>query len=85
MSKRINEEIKQRIISKIKDEGLSIPQASQEFGLSRNTIYSWLGSRIKGEPSILEIARLKKENSDLRQIIGSLTLSMERGKKNKIR
>lgn len=85
MSKRISEEIKKRIINKIKDEGISVPQASSEFGLSRNTIYSWIGTKAKGEPSILEIAKLRKENKDLKQIIGGLTLDMERGKKNKER
>ncbi|MCK5061510.1 helix-turn-helix domain-containing protein, partial [Candidatus Parcubacteria bacterium] len=43
MSKRINEETKQIIIEKIRSEGLSVPKASEEFGLSKNTIYSWIG------------------------------------------
>jgi len=85
MSKRINKEIKDRIINKIKNEGLSVPKASDEFGVSRNTLYNWIGAKTKGEPSILEIAKLKKENSELKQIIGGLTLNMERGKKNKER
>jgi len=82
MSKRISEDIKQKIIERIRSEGLSVPRASEEFGLSKNTIYSWIGSKVKGEPSIIEISKLKKENQELKQIIGGLTLSMERGKKN---
>lgn len=85
MSKRINEEIKQRIINKIRSEGLSVPKASDEFGLSKNTIYSWIGAKAKGEPSIMEMAKLKKENVELKQIIGGLALNMERGKKNRMR
>ncbi len=85
MAKRINEETKQRIVERIRSEGLSVPGASEEFGISRNTIYSWIGAKAKGEPSIMEMSRLKKENLTLRQIIGGLTLNMERGKKNKIR
>jgi transposase len=85
MSKRINEEIKRKIIERIRNEGLSVPKASAEFGLSRNTIYNWIGAKTEGEPSILEIAKLKKENAELKQIIGGLTLDMERGKKNKKR
>ena len=85
MSKRINEEIKQKIIDRIRSEGLSAPKASEEFGISRNTIYNWIGAKTKGEPSILELAKLKKENVELKQIIGGLTLNMERGKKNKAR
>jgi transposase-like protein len=85
MSKRISEEIKQKIINKIKSDGLSVPKASAEFGISRNTLYNWIGAKIKGDPSILEVARLRRENSELKQIIGGLTLNMERGKKNKER
>jgi transposase len=82
MSKRINEEIKRKIIERIRNEGLSVPRASEEFGISRNSIYGWIGAKTKGEPSILEVAKLKKENVELKQIIGGLTLDMERGKKN---
>lgn len=83
MSKRINGQVKSKIIERIRNEGLSVPKASEEFNISRNTIYAWIGSRSKGEPSILEIAKLKKENNELKQIIGSLALDMERGKKNR--
>lgn len=83
MSKRINEETKQKIIDRIRNEGLSVPKAAEEFGISRNSIYGWIGAKAKGEPSILEVAKLKKENAELKQIIGGLTLHMERGKKNR--
>ena len=85
MSKRISEEIKQKIIERIRNEGLSVPKASEEFGISRNAIYNWIGAKAKGEPSILEISKLRKENAELKQIIGGLTLNMERGKKNQKR
>lgn len=83
MSKRIDQELKNRIIDKLKSEGLSVRQASAEFGISTNTIYGWLGTRATGDPSVLEIAKLRRENNDLKQIIGGLTLGMERGKKNR--
>lgn len=82
MSKRINEEIKHKIIERIRNEGLSVPKASLEFGISKNAIYRWIGAKAKGEPTILEMSKLKKENAELKQIIGGLTLDMERGKKN---
>lgn len=85
MPERINRELKQKIIEKIRSEGLSVSQASDEFGLSKNTIYSWIGSRAKGEPSIIELAKLKKENNELKQIIGGLALDMKRGEKNRTR
>lgn len=85
MPGRINEELKQKIIEKIKNEGLSASQASEEFGLSKNTIYNWIGSKARGEPSVLELAKIKRENNELKQIIGGLALDMERGKKNRVR
>lgn len=85
MSKRISEGIKKKIIERIRSEGLSVPEAAEEFGLSRNTIYNWIGARAEGQPSVLEIAKLKKENAQLKHIIGGLTLDMERGKKNRKR
>lgn len=82
MAKRIDQELKARIIEKLKSEGLSVRQASTEFGLSPNTIYGWLGHSAGGDPSALEIAKLRRENNELKQLVGGLTLNMERGKKN---
>lgn len=85
MPTRINSEIKQKIIDRIKNEGLSVPKASQEFGISKNSIYNWIGAKAKGEPSILEISKLRKENAELKEIVGSFALDMERRKKNRMR
>ena len=85
MANRISNEIKERVINKIKSEGLSVPQAAEEFGLSRNTIYGWVSpkSGTKSDPGIMEMSRLRRENNELKQIIGLLTLESERGKKNR--
>lgn len=85
MSKRISREIKHKIIERIRNEGLSVPKASEEFGVSKNAIYRWIGAKAEGEPSVLEVAKLKKENLELKQIIGGLTLEMKRGEKNRAR
>lgn len=82
MSRKIDPELKERIIKKIKAEGLSVSNAAKEFGLSSNTIYAWIGAKGSVEPGLVEMNKLKKENAELKQIIGALTLNMERGKKN---
>lgn len=58
-------------------------QAAEEFGLSRNTIYGWVspGRNSKADPGIMELSRLRRENAELKQIIGGMTLSTEREKK----
>lgn len=84
MSRIISQEIKDRVIKKIKDEGLTVAQAAEEFSLSRNTIYGWVspGRSAKADPGVMEISHLRRENAELKQIIGGMTLSTERGKKN---
>ncbi len=78
----ISQEIRDRIINKIKNEGYTVAQAAQEFGVGVKAIYRWIGSQGKVEPGALELAKLKRENNELKQIIGMLMLDSERGKKN---
>ena len=82
MRKQIDQNIKNKIIEKIKAEGLKVADVAQEFGINPNTIYGWFKAENSSNPSVLEVARLRRENNELKQIIGGLTLSMERGKKN---
>jgi transposase len=73
---RISSEIKEEIIKKIKHEGLSVMDAAKQYGISDKTIYNWLGTKAKGTVSILEHNKVKKENEQLKQIIGDLTIKM---------
>jgi transposase len=82
MSKPTEENLKERIIEKLKSEGLTVTKASNEFGVAKNTIYGWLRRKAGGDPSALEIAKLRRENKELKEIIGAFALDMERRKKN---
>lgn len=73
---RISTEIKEEIIKKIKHEGLSVMDAATQYGISDKTIYNWLGTKARGTVSILEHNKVKKENEQLKQIIGDLTIKM---------
>ena len=73
---RIAGEIKEEIINKIKHEGLSVMDAGDQYGVSTKTIYGWLGTKAKGAVSILEYNKVRKENEQLKQIIGDLTIKM---------
>jgi len=83
MNRKINPEIKDRIIAKIKNDGLSVREAAAEFGISTNAIYNWIGAKGRSEPGLLELAKLKRENEFLKQLLGQLLLDQERGKKNR--
>jgi transposase len=82
MSTIVDQTLKDRIIEKLKSEGLTVGQASKEFGISKNTIYGWLHRKAGGDPSVLEISKLRRENKELKEIIGALALDTERRKKN---
>jgi transposase len=73
---RIAKEIKDEIINKLKHDGLSVADAAKQYGISDKTIYNWLGTNAKGSVSLLEFNRIKKENDQLKQLIGDITLKL---------
>jgi transposase-like protein len=73
---KISKEIKEETINRIKNNGISVAQAATDIGVSTVTIYSWLGTKARGSVSILEHNKLKKENQQLKEIIGELTIRM---------
>ena len=85
MSKRIPQEIKEEVLNKIQ-AGSSVIDTAAQYGISTKTIYTWL-SGSTGAPgvSVLEHNKLKRENEELKRIIGMLTLDLSRGKKGKDR
>lgn len=82
MARFTDQSLKDRIIDKLKSEGLTVIQAATEFGVPKNTIYGWLRKKAGGDPSALEISKLRRENKELKEIIGAFALDMERRKKN---
>jgi len=79
--KRIPKEIKDEILSRIK-QGHSVASLATEYGVSSKTIYTWLSAGVQAEVSALEHARLRRERDDLLRLVGNLTLEVEKRKKN---
>jgi transposase len=50
--------------------------AAKQYGISDKTIYNWLGTKAKGSVSLVEYNRLKRENDQLKQLIGEVTLKL---------
>ena len=73
-------EVKAEIIAKVKS-GVPVAEISKTYGVSYQTIYAWLKQRVEGAVSVLEHTKLKRENEQLKQIIGVLTLELEKSKK----
>lgn len=73
---KIAKEIKDEIINKLKHDGMSVSDAAKQYGISDKTIYNWLGTKAKGSVSLLEHNKIKKENDQLKQLIGDITLKL---------
>lgn len=82
MGKHHDAETKEAVLRAIK-EGESVADVSAARGISTKTIYAWLRGQVDNTgTSALEVARLRREVQELKEIIGSLTLEKSRGEKN---
>lgn len=80
-SHRIASDVKEQILKRIKEEGISVTQASQEHGISTNTIYTWLSRGVTQNPSWQEMAKLKKQNQELLALVGEITMKLSQAQK----
>lgn len=77
----VSADVKRQILDRVKEGGISIGQLAQEHGLSNRTIYGWLSKGATGAPSWLELNKLKRENSALKELLGRVILETELSKK----
>jgi len=80
---KISPDVKEQIIARVKEGTVSIKEAASEHGISDTTIYNWLGKKVEGAPSILEYAKLKRENDELLKLVGLMTLKLSEAQKKK--
>lgn len=80
--KIIPREIKEEILNKVK-AGEKVVSLANQYGISDKTIYYWL-RQSTGEDvvSAVKYNKLKRENEELKRLIGEITLEMSLGKKN---
>jgi transposase-like protein len=76
-------ELKEQIINRIKNDGITVVQAAKDHGISEGTIYTWLSRKVEGQPTLAEIVRLKRENAQLLQLVGEMTLKLSETQKKK--
>jgi transposase len=74
--------LRAEIVSKIRDEGMSVADASATYGISSKSIYTWLRDGVVdgNRNLILENNRLKKENEQLYKLLGRATAEMQKAK-----
>ena len=76
LTNRIAPEVKADILRRVKDEGIPVAQAAKDHGIHESTIYNWLGAGVKGMPSWADMAKLQKQNKELLEIVGELTVRL---------
>lgn len=77
----IPKEKKEQILNRIKNEGISVPQAAKDAGISDATIYTWLGRTGQGKHNNTEVLRLQRELQGTYELIGKLTAELQAFKK----
>lgn len=82
MARHIDSAAKTAVLADIKN-GMKVAEASKKHGVTDNTIYAWLKAQADNTgTSSLEVAKLRKENTELKELIGLLTLEKKRAEKN---
>lgn len=72
---KVSRDIRNQILERVKTSGKSIAEISQEHGIGKTTIYEWLREST-GEVPSRDLIKLEKENRELKQIIGELTVQL---------
>jgi transposase-like protein len=80
---KIAPEVKEQIIHRIKNEGISVAQAAKDHGISEVTIYSWIAKKVDGQPTLSENIKLKRENEQLFKLVGEMTLKLSETQKKR--
>jgi len=83
LKSKIAPEVKNEVLSKVKT-GESVVSLAEKFGISVKTIYGWLRWETTNKVSWMEYSRLKKENQTLKEIVGVLTLELQKVKKKTV-
>lgn len=78
----ISGEVKAEILAKVK-AGQKVVELSKQYGISDKTIYNWLRGQVTEQVNYREYKRVLKENEDLKNILGVVTLELEKSKKKK--
>lgn len=81
--KIIPKEIKEEILSKVKS-GERVMILAKQYGVSDKSIYAWL-RQTTGEQvvPIVKYNKLKRENEELKRLVGDISLKMSLGEKNR--
>ncbi len=79
---KISKDRKDEILEKAR-AGERVSQLATQYGVSVKTIYAWLRNDTGEEViSVVKYNKVKRENEELKRLIGELTLDLSLGKKS---
>ena len=78
----VSADVKQQILDRVKNDGAPVAQIAHEHGISDKTVYGWLSKGLHGQPTIMELSKLKRENKTLRELLGKLLFDAAMSQKN---
>ena len=82
MGKHVDKVKKEEILLDIKN-GMKVSDASVKHSVSTVTIYGWMKVQADNTgTSSLEVAKLRKENQELKELVGFFALQKKRAEKN---
>ncbi len=71
----VPKDLKIQILERVKTSGKTIKEIASEHGISSVTIYAWPKEGVGGF-TFHEVLKQEKENKELKQIIGELTVQL---------
>lgn len=77
---RVPQDLKQQILERVKHGGKTIKEIAAEHGISDKSIYTWLRAGALGMTGKEEL-QLRKENQELKALIGELTIQLSQSQK----
>lgn len=81
--KVIPKEVKTEILAKVK-AGERVVALANQYGVSDKTIYTWLHKETGDQiVSLVQHNRLKRENEELKRLLGEISLKLSLGEKNR--
>ena len=76
-------EVKEQIINRIKNDGITVVQAATGHDICAATRYGCITKKTEGQPTISEVVKLKRQNTELMRLVGEMTLKLSEAQKKK--
>lgn len=74
-------ELKREILERVRKGEKPTKEIAEEHGISPHTIYGWLSRGAIAPPTFGELAKLRRENQALTELIGRITIELSAEKK----